>query len=99
LGLSPVVTQQMLDSLTQTVQRVLSNDQSHPVLLCHSKVRLAVKRMIERMLPQIGVLSYAEIGPSVKIRAVGEVSISSLGGNVETAPAQMGYGNMAAMAQ
>lgn len=97
LGLSPVITQQMLDSISQTVQRVLTNEQTQPVLLCHSKVRLAARRMIERLLPQIPVLSYAEIGPSVKIRAVGEVSIQQLGGP-DTVASQMGYATAPAMA-
>jgi flagellar biosynthesis protein FlhA len=75
LALSPVFTQGLLTSINREIEQVLSTQGIQPVLLCNSKVRLPLRRLIERMLPQIGVLSYNEIGLTVKAAAVGMVDV------------------------
>jgi flagellar biosynthesis protein FlhA len=72
-SLSPVFTQALLKNINQEIERVLSTMGVQPVLLCNTKIRLPLRRLIERMLPQIGVLSYNEIGPTVKASAVGMI--------------------------
>ena len=75
LGLSPAFTQGLLSSINAEIEKVLSTQGYQPVLLCNSKIRLPLRRLLERMLPQIGVLSYNEIGPTVKATAVGMVRV------------------------
>ena len=45
----------------------------HPVILCSSQARRFVRKIMERFLPSVVVLSNAEISPSVKLSTVGVV--------------------------
>lgn len=75
LALGPVFTQRLFQSLNQEIERVVGTQGVQPVILCNAKLRLPFRRLIERMLPQIAVLSYNEIGPSVRATAVGSVKV------------------------
>lgn len=77
LSLSPAFVQALLASISQKIESVLLSQGVQPVLLCNSKVRLPLRRLIERMLPQIGVLSYNEIGPTIKAVTVGMVELEA----------------------
>lgn len=76
LSLSPAFTQGLLTGINQQVEQVLVQEGIQPVLLCNAMIRLPMRRLIERMLPQIAVLSYNEIGPSVKVRSYGSVEVT-----------------------
>jgi flagellar biosynthesis protein FlhA len=75
LALGPVFTQKLFTSLNQEIERVVSTQGVQPVILCNARLRLPFRRLIERMLPQIAVLSYNEIGPSTRATAVGSVKV------------------------
>ncbi len=75
LSLSPEFTQALLGGINRQIEDALSIHGKQPVLLCNARIRLPLRRLIERMLPQIGVLSYNEIGPTVKATAVGMVEV------------------------
>lgn len=75
LALGPVFTQRLFTALNQEIERVIGSQGVQPVILCNGRLRLPFRRLIERMLPQIAVLSYNEIGPSVKATAVGSVRV------------------------
>jgi flagellar biosynthesis protein FlhA len=77
-SLSPVFVQNFLSALNQEVERVISSIGVQPVILCGSRIRLPVKRMIDRSLPQIAVISYNEIGPTTKAGSVGMVKFDGL---------------------
>lgn len=46
-----------------------------PVILCSSKLRLYLRRFLERALPTVSVLSYNEIVQEVKLEAIGIVRL------------------------
>jgi flagellar biosynthesis protein FlhA len=75
LAMGPVFTQKLFNALNQEIERVIGAHGVQPVILCNARLRLPFRRLIERMLPQIAVLSYNEIGPSVKATAVGTVRV------------------------
>lgn len=77
-SLSPVFVQNFLSTLNQEVERVITTVGVQPVILCGSRIRLPVKRMIDRSLPQIAVISYNEVGPSIRATSVGMVKFDSL---------------------
>jgi flagellar biosynthesis protein FlhA len=79
LGVSASFVQNLLQAINSTIEGVLSTHGLQPVLVCNAKIRLPLRRLIERMLPQIGVLSYNEIGPSVKATSLGAVELENLG--------------------
>ena len=45
----------------------------HAVLVCSSRVRRHLRRLIEQSLPQLPVLAYTEIVPGIRVEAVGPV--------------------------
>jgi len=44
------------------------------VLICSSRIRRHVRRLIEQSLPQLPVVSYNEILPGVRVETTGVVS-------------------------
>ncbi|MEW5953963.1 MAG: flagellar biosynthesis protein FlhA [Bacillota bacterium] len=70
--LEPSVTRQILDKLSAGVEKVTLRGMT-PVLLCSPRVRLPFKRLTERYLNNLAVLSLNEIIPGVEVEAVGTV--------------------------
>jgi flagellar biosynthesis protein FlhA len=75
LAMGPVFTQKLFNALNQEIERVITSTGIQPVLLCNAKLRLPFRRLIERLLPQIAVMSYNEIGPTTKVSALGSVRV------------------------
>ncbi len=75
LALSPKFTQELLSTLNKEVEKAISTVGMQPVILCNAQLRLPFRRLIERTLPQISVLSYNEIGPTVRVNSVGVVRV------------------------
>lgn len=74
IHLEPSTIQRIIDRLTPLVKKT-TYLQREPVVLCSSGVRLFFKRIVERFIPSLVVLSYNEIVPGIKIKTVGSVSI------------------------
>jgi flagellar biosynthesis protein FlhA len=75
LAPNPVFTQSVLGALNKELEQVVSRTGLQPVILCNARIRLPLRRMLERMLPQIAILSYNEVGPSVKVNSLGLVRL------------------------
>ncbi|MCA9772201.1 MAG: FHIPEP family type III secretion protein, partial [Myxococcales bacterium] len=74
LNLSPTVRQSILTALAQTIERNLSGEAS-PVVLCSPTVRAHFKRMTERFLPNLVVISHNEIDGLARVRSLGTVRL------------------------
>jgi flagellar biosynthesis protein FlhA len=74
LALDPDRLQRLLTALAREMERVASLGRQ-PVLLVPAGVRLALRRAIERSLPNLVVLSYREIAPNIQVQATGSVRI------------------------
>ncbi len=70
--LSPTQTQKLFSNLADQVEKTMFKEQS-PVLLVSPRIRLPLKRLLERALPQVIVLSFNEIVPGLDVEAVGAV--------------------------
>ena len=81
LSLGPAFTQNLFNALNREIENVISTHGVQPVLLCNARLRLPLRRLIERILPQIAVLSYNEIGPTVKASALGSVKVDMIQAN------------------
>jgi flagellar biosynthesis protein FlhA len=75
LSLEPAAAQKILMSINQTLDRV-SHLNSQPVILCSPGIRRHLKKLLDRFLPQVAVLSHSEITPQTKIQSLGMVSLS-----------------------
>ncbi|MBI1824173.1 MAG: flagellar biosynthesis protein FlhA [Nitrospirae bacterium] len=69
LTLDPVWVQQILGKIKQAADRMaIKNEQ--PVLLCSPVTRPHIKRLMERAMPAVPVLSTGEVSPQVRIVAM-----------------------------
>jgi flagellar biosynthesis protein FlhA len=73
-GLPMAVGQALLDAISRAVAQAPPLD-AKPVLLCPAALRRHIRRVTERALPHLGVLSYAEVSPHVTVRAIGTVEL------------------------
>jgi flagellar biosynthesis protein FlhA len=72
LALDPGVLQELLRNLTNEIEKMMLKGLS-PVVICAPLVRINLKRLTERQLPQLIVLSYNELVPGIQVQAVGMV--------------------------
>jgi len=70
----PGLVKQIIPSLNQFVDK-LGEEGISPVLLVTPMIRHHVKRMVDRFLPQVHVLSHNEISPQLRVRSVGTVEV------------------------
>ena len=73
-ALDPLEVQRIVGRIGKAVER-LSREGCDPVLLCAARLRPALRRLTERFLPGLVVLSHAEILPEVTIRSVESVGL------------------------
>lgn len=74
LSIDPNDSQRILEATAQQVEQASFMQQS-PVILCSPAVRMYVRQLLERYFPQIPVLSYNELEPSVEVQSTGVVTI------------------------
>jgi len=48
-----------------------------PIVLCPRELRLAFRRLVERSLPNLAVLAFAEVGQGVQVQAHGMVEVTT----------------------
>ncbi|UWG98337.1 flagellar biosynthesis protein FlhA [Dehalobacter sp. DCM] len=78
VNLDPNILQRLLKRIGAQVERVVLNGHT-PVILCAPVVRINLKRMTERQLPQLAVLSYNELVQGVEVQALGMVVLDNEG--------------------
>jgi flagellar biosynthesis protein FlhA len=77
LVLDPEVARRIVDSVRQQVEGYSGPEQV--VILCPPLARGPFKRMLERVLPQVPILSPAELLPGVKLDCVGAIALAPRG--------------------
>ncbi|QGT99183.1 Flagellar biosynthesis protein FlhA [Candidatus Syntrophocurvum alkaliphilum] len=74
LALDPEIAQTMIDNLTAHYQELTSRGVS-PIILCAPVLRIYFKRLIDRFMPGLTVLSYNEIDNNIEVEVLGMVSV------------------------
>jgi flagellar biosynthesis protein FlhA len=74
LSLEPSLAQKILTSINQSLDRI-AHLNYQPVILCSPILRRHLKRLLDRFLPQVAVLSHSELTPQTKIQSLGTVSL------------------------
>ena len=69
ISLDPRRAHQVVAVLRQVYERMLAQGKQ-PVLLCSPTVRRHVRRLLERFLPFVAVLSHAELPPNIKVEVL-----------------------------
>jgi flagellar biosynthesis protein FlhA len=74
LAIDPPTAKAIMHRLTEQVEKFASLN-LQPVVLCSAQLRLHFKRLVDRFIPNLTILSYDEITPSVKIQSIGFVEL------------------------
>lgn len=74
LVLEPKFAEQLLRRLAGEVERMMSSNLM-PVLLCSPVLRRHMRRFTERVMPQVAVVSLAEVPNGVNLKSFGMISV------------------------
>jgi len=75
LAIDPVYAKAIMDDLAVKAEDFKSLG-VHPTIVCSAQIRSQFKKLVDRFIPAMAVLSYDEIVSSTKIQIVGTVEVS-----------------------
>jgi flagellar biosynthesis protein FlhA len=79
--LDPSLVQPLLEAANVAAES-LAQSGYQPVLLCSIAVRGALRRLLERSLPNVAVLSFAEMAPEIQVQSETVIRLcSEIGGS------------------
>lgn len=73
LAMDPVESETIFQSIKNEIEKITWENTA--VILCSPAVRMYVKQLIERYMPDVAVLSYNELEPDVEVQSVGVVNL------------------------
>jgi len=74
-AVDPRILQKMFRSLSSGIERMVGANRQ-PLVLCSPQVRPYFKKMIERFIPHLGVLSFNELLPRTEIQSMGTIEVT-----------------------
>ena len=75
IAMAPWEVQRLLGVVGTEIERVAATGHD-PVVLCSSRIRLALRRLLERRLPNVIVLAFSEVTPQTTVEAVGNIEVN-----------------------
>lgn len=75
VAMAPWQVQRLIGVVSTEVERVAASGRD-PIILCSSRIRLAFRRLLERRLPNVIVLSFAEVTPQTAVEAAGNIEVN-----------------------
>lgn len=72
VAVDPLLVDKLLDSVNRSLGKFLNINQQ-PAIICSQRVRPILKRLLERFVPGLAVISYNEVSPGVQIKSLGTV--------------------------
>lgn len=77
LALEPTVAEKILAKIREAAEAVTPMLETSPVLLASPLIRMYLRKLTERFLPELVVLSHSEIIPNVQIRTLRVVTLNA----------------------
>ncbi|MGC5324104.1 flagellar biosynthesis protein FlhA [Brevibacillus sp. SYSU BS000544] len=74
LAMDPETSQVIYQNLSEQIGRMVNAGQQ-PILLSSPAIRMYLRQLMERMMPDIPVISYNELEPNVEVQSVGMVNV------------------------
>ncbi len=74
LAMDPETSQVIYQNLSEQISKMVNAGQQ-PILLSSPAIRMYLRQLLERMMPDIPVISYNELEPSVEVQSVGMVNL------------------------
>ena len=75
LAIDPQLAQKIMQRLAAKLEK-FGNLNLQPIVLCSAHLRMHMKKLVDRFIPNLTVLSYDEIMPNVKIQSIGVVELT-----------------------
>ena len=73
LAMEPSRAQALVSSLAIQAEHAVARG-GRPVVICSSRVRRHLRRLVEQNLPQLSICAYNEIAPGISVETIGVVS-------------------------
>jgi flagellar biosynthesis protein FlhA len=74
LNLEPRTAQKLMEITSKYMENMAAQGYL-PIVLCSATIRLVYKRLVERALPSLAVLSYSEIASGIDVHAEGMIDL------------------------
>ena len=74
LSLDPSIAQKIIKNIEIKIKK-FTETQTHPIVLCSPPVRIHLKRLVERFVTNLVILSHSDIDTKTKIKSLGVVNI------------------------
>ena len=76
MSLDPMLVQKIVQMVVREVEKSMNNGISQPILICSSKIRLVLRRLTERSIPNLTIISYNELIPGqADLQTIGTVNV------------------------
>ena len=75
LAINPRTAQRLMQKIASQLDGFAPYG-TQPLLLCSAQIRIHLKKMADRFIPNLVVLSYEEITPSITIQSIGVVELT-----------------------
>ncbi|MCQ2739541.1 MAG: flagellar biosynthesis protein FlhA [bacterium] len=76
--LDPAFTRALFERMNIELEKAITATGNQPVIICSSPIRMLFRKLVERTYPQIAIMAYNEISPSVKVKSVGVVKLENV---------------------
>jgi flagellar biosynthesis protein FlhA len=73
-ALDPMIAQKIVNNLAQAIEKYAAKN-FQPVVICSSQIRGHFKKLVDRFIPNITVLSYDEILDNIEIQSLGTLEL------------------------
>jgi flagellar biosynthesis protein FlhA len=77
LALEPTVAEKIITQLKGSVDSITPMLETPPVLLASPMIRMYVRKLTERFMPDLAILSHNEILPTVQIKTLKVVGLNA----------------------
>ena len=74
IAINPETANKTMTGLSEKLEKMAAMNYQ-PLVMCSSHIRPHFKKLVDRFIPQVGVVSYEEILPNVDIQSLGSVEI------------------------
>ena len=74
ISMDPELGQRILTSINEAIER-FTRMNYQPIILCSPVIRRHLRKLTERFIPNLVVLSHNELTPTVQLRVLGEARL------------------------
>ena len=77
LSLEPTVAEKVIVNLKEAAESIAANLETPPILLASPMIRMYIRKLTERFLPDLVVLSHNELIPTIQIKTLKVIGLNA----------------------